>query len=398
MKRTEIKRKPLSDTTLASLEAESKLYRVNDGGRLYFVVSETGTKSWQLRYKNEKGSWRWRGLGGYPELSGAAARVTAAALIAAQAKGIPITSSRAEKKKESSIYTFERLMNEWLVTAKLTWGEVTYDKAVRSINKHLIAEFGKRNIRDIKPKDFLTFFSALRNQGMTDQVDKLLGWSRKAYSWAVINELADNNPCVDVGTQVPPKSRGNLKFIEPHKLGQLVLDMRSYSSRNIGIGLELLVLLFPRPQELRLATWSQFDFERCVWVKPAEVMKGRQAHAVPLSNQAIKLLLELRPYSRGSDLLFPSRSDLTKPISDMTFNKALALLGYKGKQDPHGLRHLASTILNTKFSDKSQVIESALAHQKKGVKSVYDKSEHFEERVVLMQKWADWIDDILKLS
>lgn len=395
MKRTEIKRKPLSDTTLASLEAESKLYRVNDGGRLYFVVSETGTKSWQLRYKNEKGSWRWRGLGGYPELSGAAARVTAAALIAAQAKGIPITSSRAEKKKESSIYTFERLMNEWLVTAKLTWGEVTYDKAVRSINKHLIAEFGKRNIRDIKPKDFLTFFSALRNQGMTDQVDKLLGWSRKAYSWAVINELADNNPCVDVGTQVPPKSRGNLKFIEPHKLGQLVLDMRSYSSRNIGIGLELLVLLFPRPQELRLATWSQFDFERRVWVKPAEVMKGRQAHAVPLSNQAIKLLLELRPYSRGSDLLFPSRSDLTKPISDMTFNKALALLGYKGKQDPHGLRHLASTILNTKFSDKSQVIESALAHQKKGVKSVYDKSEHFEERVVLMQKWADWIDDIL---
>lgn len=396
MKRTEIKRKPLSDTTLANLEAEAKLYRVNDGGNLYFVVTPTGTKSWQLRYKDEQGSWKWKGLGGYPEISGSVAREKAATLTAAQVKGIPITSSRSERKQKESVYTFERLMNEWLVTVKPSWGEVTYDKAVKSINKHLITEFGKRNIKEIRSKEFLTFFTNLRNQGMTDQVDKLLGWSRNAYSWAVIHEFADYNPCVDVGKHIPNKARGNLKFIEPHKLGQLVLDIRSYSSRNIGIGLELLVLLFPRPQELRLATWSQFDLERRVWVKPPEVMKGGQAHAVPLSTQAIKLLLELQPYSRGSDLLFPSRSDLTKTISDMTFNKALALLGYKGKQDPHGLRHLASTILNTKFSDKSQVIESALAHQKKGVKSVYDKSEHFEERVELMQQWADLVDDILK--
>lgn len=399
MKRTDIKRKPLSDTTLASLEAESKLYRVNDSGNLYFVVTATGTKSWQLRYKDETGSWKWKGLGGYPEISGSVARAKAAALIAAQVKGTPITSSRSEKKKKETVYTFERLMNEWLVTVKPAWGEVTYDKAVKSIKKHLIAEFGKRNIKDIKPREFLTFFSNLRTQGMTDQVDKLLGWSRNAFSWAVIHELADYNPCADVSKHIPNKSRGNLKFVEPHKLGQLVLDIRSYSSRNIGIGLELLVLLFPRPQELRLATWSQFDLERREWVKPAEVMKGGQAHAVPLSSQAVKLLLELQPYSRGSDLLFPSRSDLAKPISDMTFNKALASLGYKGKQDPHGLRHLASTILNTKFSDKSQVIESALAHQKRGVKSVYDKSEHFEERVDLMQEWANIIDrDILRLS
>lgn len=398
MKRTEIKRKPLSDTTLAGLEAESKLYRIKDSGNLYFVVTPAGTKSWQLRYKDEQGSWRWKGLGGYPEIGGLVAREKAASLVAAQQKGSPITSSRLEKKHKESVYQFEKLMNEWLETVQQSWGEVTYHKAVLSINKHLIPEFGGRNIKEIKAKEFLTFFSALRNNGMTDQVDKLLGWTRNAYSWAVIHELAEFNPCVDVGKHVPAKSRGNLKFVAPHELGKLIRDMRSYSSRNIGIGLELLVLLFPRPQELRLATWSQFNLERRVWVKPAEVMKGGQAHAVPLSHQAIQLLLELQPYSRGGELLFPSRTDIAKPISDMTFNKALALLGYKGKQDPHGLRHLASTILNTKFSDKAQVIESALAHQKKGVKSVYDKSEHFEERIELMQKWSDLVDDILKSS
>ncbi|HEC0032695.1 tyrosine-type recombinase/integrase, partial [Acinetobacter baumannii] len=118
------------------------------------------------------------------------------------------------------------------------------------------------------------------------------------------------------------------------------------------------------------------------------------AHAVPLPKQAIVLLKELQLYKTESNLLFPSRGSLTKPISDNTFNMALNRMGYKGRQNPHGFRHIASTALNNRFSDKAQVIEACLAHIKKGVKGVYDKAAHFEERRVVMQWWADEIDQL----
>lgn len=383
MKRSAIKKRPLSDTTLLNLEPENKDYRERDSNSLYFLVQKTGKKSWQLRYKNENGNWTWMGLGAYPEVSGALARRKANEQLEKIARGESIETKSILKSKQQKVANqkFSILINEWLNTKKANWGTPTFDKAKKSIERHIIPVFGDRDFTSISPIEWFTFFQGLqRNLNIHTQVEKLTSYCRNTYDWAKFQGRVNSNPLEGITKHLDKSVNGNMKFIELDELPTLVRSVRNYPKRNLAIGLELFILLFPRPVELRFATWDQFDLEKAIWLKPAEIMKKGIAHAVPLPKQAIVLLKELQLYKTESNLLFPSRGSLTKPISDNTFNMALNRMGYKGRQNPHGFRHIASTALNNRFSDKAQVIEACLAHIKKGVKGVYDKAAHFEER------------------
>ena len=399
MKRAAIKKRPLSDTVLANLEPEEKDYRERDTQQLYFLVQKTGKKSWQLRYKNEKGVWSWKGLGAYPNVSGAIARRKANELSIKIGNGELIETRKQVKKKQQEIAQrrFDVLMNEWLDTKKTSWGEDTFEKAKKSINRHIIPKFGERDFTEIISKEWFDFFQGLqRGLNIHTQVEKLTSYCRNAYDWAKFQGQINSNPLDGMTTHLDKKVGGNMKFVELAEFPRLIKDIRTHHQRKLAIGLELMALLFPRPVELRYATWNQFDFDKAIWVKPAEIMKKRIVHAVPLPKQAIKLLEELKDYKTESDLLFAGRNSLSEPISDNTFNMALNRMGYKGRQNPHGFRHIASTALNNKFSDKEQVVEACLSHMKKGVKGAYDKGSHFEERVGMMQWWADYIDQLLE--
>ncbi|MDH0032749.1 MULTISPECIES: tyrosine-type recombinase/integrase [unclassified Acinetobacter] len=397
MKRAAIKKRPLSDTVLTNLEPEEKDYRERDTGPLYFLVQKTGKKSWQLRYKNEKGTWSWKGLGAYPSVSGATARRKANELSIKIANGEILETRKQVKNKQQEIAQrkFNVLMNEWLDTKKTSWGEETFDKAKKSINRHIIPKFGERDFTEITPKEWFDFFQGLqRGLNIHTQVEKLTSYCRNAYDWAKFQAKINFNPIEGMTKHLDKKIGGNMKFVEIDEFPRLITDIRTHHQRKLAIGLELMALLFPRPVELRFATWNQFDFDKAIWVKPAEIMKKGIVHGVPLPKQAIALLEELKDYRTESDLLFAGRNSLSEPISDNTFNMALNRMGYKGRQNPHGFRHIASTALNNKFSDKEQVVEACLAHMKKGVKGAYDKGSHFEERVGMMQWWANYIDDL----
>ena len=399
MKRNAIKKRPLSDTTLANLEPEDKDYRERDTGGLHIVVQKTGKKSWQLRYKNEKGTWSWKGLGAYPSVSGATARRKANELSLKIANGEVIETRKQIKNKKQEIAQrkFNVLMNEWLDTKKTSWGEETFDKAKKSINRHIIPKFGERDFTEITPKEWFDFFQGLQRElNIYTQVEKLTSYCRNTYDWAKFQAKINFNPIEGMTKHLDRSVGGNMKFVEIDEFPKLVADIRTHHQRKLAIGLELMVLLFPRPVELRFATWDQFNFEKAIWIKPAEIMKKGITHAVPLPRQAIKLLKELEQYRTESDLLFAGRNSLSQPISDNTFNMALNRMGYKGLQNPHGFRHIASTALNNQFSDKEQVVEACLAHMKKGVKGAYDKGSHLEERVGMMQWWADYIDQLLE--
>ncbi|MNN44903.1 Prophage CP4-57 integrase [compost metagenome] len=159
------------------------------------------------------------------------------------------------------------------------------------------------------------------------------------------------------------------------------------------IGLQLLTMLACRPSELREASWEEFDLDAGLWLIPAERMKRRREHLVPLPRQAAELLLELHNITGSYPLLFPGRSDTTKPRSNTVFLMALRRLGYEGRQTGHGFRHLASTILNENGFD-SQHVEAQLSHVKEGVRGVYDKSTYLEQRKVMMQWYADHLDTL----
>ncbi|AQV17309.1 tyrosine-type recombinase/integrase [Acinetobacter pittii] len=398
MKRTAIKKRPLSDTTLASLEPEDKDYRELDSNGLYFLVQKKGNKSWQLRYKKPDGKWSWMGLGAYPAISGALARKKANEILNKLSNGEMIETKADIKKQatEQKALLFKNLMYDWLNTKEPNWGFDTFDKAKKSIERHIIPKFGNRDFTSISPKEWFDFFQSLqRDLGIYTQTEKLTSYCRNAYDWAKFQEKIKFNPLEGITKHLDKNQGGNMKFVDIDEFPALIRAIRSYPKRDKAIGLELFALLFPRPVELRYATWDQFDLDKAVWIKPAVIMKKDIPHAVPLSRQVIVLLKELLTYKTESNFLFPGRGSLSEPVSDNTFNTALNRLGYKDRQNPHGFRHIASTQLNNRFSDKEQVVEATLAHLKKGVKGVYDKGAHFEERIGMMQWWADEVDRLI---
>jgi len=395
MKRSEIKKKPLSDTTLANLEPENGDYRVKDSGSLYFFVKKDGSKYWQYRCKDELGKDGYKGLGSYRNVSGQYARKKAKELALKEANGEIIRFSKYHKKHIDSKknLTFEVIINDWLETKRGVWSETTFSKAKSSIERHVIKEFGHRECITIKKKEWFDFFQGLRTvNNINNQLDKLISYCTNAYDLANIKGLIEDNPLVRMSRHITRFTQGNMSHVELDELPELINKVRKYPSRTMVIGIELAILLFPRPTELRCATWDQFDFKKKLWNRPAEVMKGGIAHTIPLPKQAITLLKELETYKTESPYLFPSRRTYQEPVSDGTFNTVLKRCGYTGKQTMHGFRHIASTALNNQFSDKEQVIEACLAHKKKGVKAVYDKSNHLEERKLVMQWWADYIE------
>jgi integrase len=349
MNRNDIKRRPLADSVLAALAPEEKEYRELDGNNLYFRVQPSGKKSWQLRYKNKDGKWTWLGLGSYPASSAKVARLKAADILEKISRGEEIktkTQIKVERGIESE-KQFNNLMISWLDTRKTRWNEVTFSKAVKSINKHILPNFGHRDASEITLNEWFSFFLGLqRNMGIYNQVTKLLSYCRCTYDFGRFKGLLEVNPLEGIQSNLDKYEKGEMKHVKFYEVPLLLSKIREYPKREIAIGLELLLLLFPRPSELRLATWDQFDFNQRVWIRPASVMKNKIPHAIPLSNQAIALLKELKAISQVSKLLFPSRSSILEPISDNTFNMALKRLGYENRQDPHGFRVLISDFIH----------------------------------------------------
>ncbi|AVH14352.1 tyrosine-type recombinase/integrase [Acinetobacter indicus] len=390
------KSKLLTDTQYAALKAKESEYRISDIAGLYLKVGIAGKKSWQLRLKNTAGKWTWLGLGSYPTISVKEARSLAIKYQNGELN-LKTKNEKILEAKQQENLLFGNLLIKWMNTKRGVWTEQTFKKEYQSIEKHILPVFGDRLFKDIPASEWKEFFREKQlNEQIFNRLEKLISYCRNAYDFAIDDNLITYNPLARVKKGLLNHTPEAMKHVEMDELPDLVNAIRGYRSESISIGLELLVMLFPRPGELRAARWDQFNFETKMWLRPADVMKRRIPHAIPLPAQAIQLLYRLKEISRnGNEYLFPSRSgSKEKFISEVTFNRALNRVGYNGKQNPHGFRHIASTYLNDIFSDKEQVIESALSHQKTGVKGAYDKGAHLRERVGVMQYWADHLDSI----
>ncbi|MDC5162621.1 tyrosine-type recombinase/integrase [Acinetobacter baumannii] len=398
MKRSEIKRRPLSDTVLANLEPESKEYRELDGNGLYFRVKPDGNKSWQLRYKKPDGKWSWLGIGGYPEIGGQLARKKAQELIADIGKGEnPIITKQERKRKEieDNNATFEALAREWLDTKQNRWVADTMIRNKGALEKHIFPTFGKRLYTTIRPIEWMNHLKGIQQEHkIFEQVNRIRAMCRDIYDYAKVTGRIDYNPLEGLQKFLEQGKKKNMAHVDEKELPQLLRAIDNYPTLDSRIGLKLLAILFCRPSELREATWAEFDLENAVWNIPEQRMKKRREHIIPLSTQAVQLLHELRPLSGRSEYLFPSRSNSHKPKSDTVFIMALRRLGYEGRQTPHGFRHIASTLLNNKGFDERH-IEAALAHVKDGVAGVYNKAQYLNDRKYIMQWYADHLEQLM---
>ena len=401
MKRTEIKRRPLSDTVLANLEPEAKEYRELDGEGLYFRVKPDGKKAWLFRYKKADGKWSWLGIGTYPELSGKGARKKASEIVQDISHGDnPIITKQERKRKEleQNNATFEVLAREWLDTKANTWVQDTMTRNKSALEKHIFPIFGKRLYTTIKPIEWMNHLKGIQQkQGIYEQVNRVRAMCRDIYDFAKVTGRIDYNPLEGLQKFLQQGIKQNMSHVSEQEFPALLRAINNYPTMDVRMGLQLLAMLFCRPTELREAKWQEFDLDQGVWNIPAERMKKRREHIVPLSTQALAILKELQTYQTNSDYLFPSRSDKSKPKSDTVFIMALRRMGYEGRQTPHGFRHIASTLLNNRGFDERH-IEAALAHVKDGVAGVYNKAQYLDDRASMMQWYANHLEEIADQS
>ena len=399
MKRSDIKRRPLSDTALVNLAPEAGAYRELDSSGLYFRVKPNGQKSWELRYKKPDGKWSWLGLGGYPEVSGALARQKAAELRADAAEGKnPIAAKKARKAAviKATNDTFEALAREWHTSRLGGWDVGTAKRVLGALERHVFPSLGKRPYVSILSMEWMELLRALERQGILEQMSRVRAYCKDIYDLARVTGRAMNNPLEGVHKFLSSGKAVNYAHVSQEELPALLRAIQSYPhAKDVQLGLRLLTLMAVRPSELREAHWAEFDFDEQLWTVPVE-RKGRKKgreHIVPLCNQAITALTELRQITGAYPLLFPGRSDRTKPRSDTVFLMALRRLGYEGRQTGHGFRHIASTILN-EHGFQADHIEAQLSHKAPGVRGIYNKAQYLEQRTTMMQWYADHLDEL----
>lgn len=397
MKRTLIKRRPMADTVLATLEPEAKEYREHDGGGLYLRVKPTGEKSWQFRLKRPDGKWTWLGLGSYPAVGGALARDKAAELRAAVAAGNdPLEDKRQQLQAIVPRDTFELLAREWLESKTATWTDGTATRNVRALEKHVFPAFGPRPIGSISSQEWLEHLRRLEATGIVEQTGRVRALCIQVYDLARVTGRAEHNPLDRLSKFLSSATPEGMAHVSPEEVPDLMRAIRAYrGAPDVRIGLQLLAMLACRPSELREAQWAEFNLESGLWCIPADRMKMRRPHSIPLPTQAVELLRNLHTLTGSYPLLFPGRNDTTKPRANTVWVMALRRLGYEGKQTAHGFRHLFSTAMNEQGYNRDH-IEAQLAHgDADQIRAAYNKAEYLEQRRIMVQAWADHLDGLV---
>ncbi|QXG31680.1 tyrosine-type recombinase/integrase [Pseudomonas viridiflava] len=399
MKRSQIKRRPLADTVLASLEPEDKEYREQHAEGLYFRVKPNGGKSWQLRYKKQNGSWAWLGIGGYPEVSASLAKSRAADHRKVISDGVdPLELKRAVKAAVmvSKTRTFRAAAEGWFQT-KVDQGLAgsTLKKIRSYLDKDILPALGDKLLDEITRTDCAKLQASLEARDAHNVAEKCRVWLNQIFGRAIGLGLTENDPASrlrDIAKPAPITQQ------HPHmleaELPDFLRSLKTSPSRLIArTAAWLCIWTASRPGMVRFAEWSEFDMDGAIWTIPADKMKMRREHMAPLPAQAINALWELHRVTGRSRWLFPGVGPKNPTISENTINKVFAGVGYKGRLVGHGTRHTASTLLREHNWSKDH-IEAQLAHVEAGVAGIYNKAQYLEKRAAMMQWYADYLDTL----
>jgi integrase len=262
-------------------------------------------------------------------------------------------------------------------------------------------DLGDMAIATIKPKDVLAVLQTVEERGCFETARRLRATIGAVFRYAVATSRAEIDPTpVLRGAIVPPKSTPRAAITNPKKLGGLLRSIDEFDGQPTTIAaLKLMAILFPRPGELRLSEWPEFDFDKHVWTIPGERTKMRREHQIPLPRQAETVLLELRKITGDGRFLFPGLAKTDRPISENTMNLALRRMGYSDTEmTSHGFRATASTLLNESGKWSEDAIERQLAHiDKNAVRRAYARGQFWEERVRMMSWWGEYLDSLRRL-
>lgn len=390
---------PLTDMKCRNARPGQRLKKLSDGGGLQLWIQPSGSRQWRLAYRFG-GKQRLLALGPYPVLSLADARERRGEAKKLLAKDVdPSEAKRQAKRAQAqSEDTFRAIAQEYV--SKLTQegrAEATLTK-LEWLLSFAYPTLGSRPVRHITVPEVLGVLQRVEARGRYETARRLRSTIGSVFRYAMATARAESDPTIALkGALIAPRVASHAAITTPTALGGLLRAIDAYDGQpSTRLALKLLALLFPRPGELRLAEWSEFDFRKRVWTIPASRMKMRRAHRVPLSSQSVGILKRLNEVGGGGDLLFPSIRTPTRAVSDNTLNAALRRLGYAGDEmTAHGFRATASSLLNESGEWHPDAIERQLAHvESDDVRRAYARAEFWDERVRMMQWWADYLDGL----
>ena len=384
----------LTDAQLRNLTEPGKYF---DGGGLYLELTKTGGRYWRLKYRHG-GKEKRLAFGVYPGVSLKAARDLATeARKVLKEGGDPGELRKAEKAKavHESVNTLEAVALDWMKHQAARWDVETAARIRASLEADIFKTLGARPLASIKPGEIMAAVKVIETRGAADQAGRVLQRVKAVYRWAVIHERIETNPMLDLvpSEVLKPRQVKHRAAMSDKELPEFLAKLAAYDGDPHTLhALRLLILTATRPGETRGARWAEFDLDAAVWVIPPERMKMRVEHRVPLSTQALDVLRTMQSFSGGRELVFPSPYYPSKPLSENTFNSALARMGYKNTATAHGFRALFSTVAN-ECGWNPDVIERQLAHKEANeIRAAYHRSTYLKDREKLIQWWGDYLD------
>lgn len=398
----------LTDIKVRTSKPEEKQYKLTDGNGMHLLVHPNGSKYWRLQYRFG-GKQKMLALGVYPDVSLADARARRDEARKQIANGIdPSDKKKTDKVEQNEARTFEEVAIEWHATNK-KWSAEHSKRVLKSLEDNLFPAIGKRNIAELKTRDLLAPIKVVEQSGRLEVASRLQQRSTAIMRYAVQSGLIDYNPAQEMAGAVASSNRQHRPALELKRTPELLQRIDSYTGRPLTrLAVELTLLIFIRSSELRFARWSEIDFETAMWTIPPERepiegvkhshrgSKMRTPHLVPLSLQALSILKQIQKFSGSHDLIFIGDHDPRKPMSENTVNKSLRVMGYDTKVEVcgHGFRTMACSSLIESGLWSKDAVERQMSHmERNSVRAAYiHKAEHLDERRLMLQWWADFLD------
>ncbi|MEG3091616.1 tyrosine-type recombinase/integrase [Sphingomonas sp. PB1R3] len=389
----------LTVVQIRALKPAERPYKVADSDGLYLLVQPSGALLWRFRYRC-CGIERKLSLGSFPDVSLVQARRKRDEAKAELDDGIDPVEEKRQRRLKAELAaqtTFALVAGEYIEKMEREGRSPATIKKARWFLE-LLDGIAKRPIASITPHELLDVLKRVERRGHHETALRLRSFAGRVFRYGFATLRTERNPA-DIlrGALTVPRVKHHAAIVEPKKVGDLLRAIDGYTGRPETLhALRIAPHVFLRPGELRQARWSEIDFAEKVWRVPAERMKMKQAHAVPLSRQVLFLLQDLRSLARDSEFLFPALHTTKRCISDNTLNVALRRLGFENDEmTSHGFRAMASTLLNESGLWHPDAIERALAHgEKDKVRAAYHRGAHWAERVRMAQWWSDYLDQL----
>jgi len=387
----------LNDMKCRTASPRTKTYKLSDSEGLYLEVTPNGSKLWRLKYRFA-GSEKRIALGSYPKVSLLQVRQDRDTCKAHLRDGIDPVLERLRQKQTATLlaeHTFEAVTLEWIEKNSLVWSERYTQTVLHRFKKYILPHLGRFPISQITPLMILACLQKIeRNAPYMAQRMKTL--VRNVFNYAIPTGRLQFNPTNGIEQAMKKHKSRHFAAISLDELPKFLFDLFEYRSRvhrQTFLAIYLMMLTFVRTSELIEAKWKEIDFEKAMWIIPAERMKMKLPHMVPLSKQALKMFAELKDMNGLGEYVFPSFVRSKKTMSKFTILVALKRMGYKNRMTGHGFRSLALGVLKEKLKYAHHVADRQLAHvPQSNTDRAYDRAQYLDDRIVMMQHYADYLD------